>query len=303
MFRLSRGSVFTLLLAVNAGNAPLYGQDVAPQNSAQKQAEPSPPVKSNYVFAERDWNVLISQLHSETPPSDAKIQAFVLAAVGAEPQVVASGVAVCSAGFFQIAESADESLVASLDVNGRHFCNEIEVIHGGSNGVMVQEIDAWEVDDVQEIVRGLGNNGKNVLVIPTEYSDYDGAECLATWDQVYVLQSGALVDRSAAFTDFYKERLEGLNAKLRQAGDVDTTCTQMEADKILRFLGISPLAGEDNAKEWINSSDRSLRLKGIAVLADIGDKQSISALQRFTEDPETDIADAAKRALGTLIKK
>jgi hypothetical protein len=214
---------------------------------------------------------------------------------------------VCSAGFFQISGSDSPSLIASIDVNGRHFCNNVEVIHRDANGLTIQEIDVWEVDDVKDIVRDLGKNEKDLLIVPTAYSDYDGAKCMATWSQVYAVQAGALVDRSAAFKEFYKDRLDSLNADMEQAGKNDddnrTICSQMEADKIARYLDISPNAGEDKAIGWISSADTSLRLKGVVVLADIGDKRSIATLKQFSEDPDTIVADAAKRALDTSPKR
>ena len=316
MLRLQIVFLGALILAANTNNAPLGAQSVSPKTVAQKQASPSPPEKSSYKYGERDWNALTSELHTDKPPSDTQIHSFVMAmlegipdsAVQSPREAVLAGVSVCSAGFFQISGNDSTSLVASIDVNGRHFCNNVAVIHRDANGLTIQQIDAWEVDDVKDIVRDLGKTGKDLLVIPTAYSDYDGAKCLATWSQIYAMQADALVDRSAAFTEFYKDRLDSLKADIEQAdkndGDGDRTiCSQMEADKVARYLGTSPNAGEDKAIGWISSADTSLRLKGIAVLADIGDKQSIATLQHFTEDPDAIVADAAKRAVGTSLKK
>jgi len=77
----------------------------------------------------------------------------------------------------------------------------------------------------------------------------------------------------------------------------------MEIDKAERFLGISPNTGRDKAIDWINSTDKSLCLKGIAVLADIGDKESVDALRHTTEDPDDLVAIHAKFAMDKLMRK
>jgi hypothetical protein len=318
MLRFSFVFSLAVILAANAINAPLGAQTLVSLGAAQKEVNPSPPEKSSYKYAERDWNALTSALHTSKPPSDTQINSFVMAMIGFEPGEETFGVSVCSAGFFKIAGSESESLVASVDFNGRHFCNDVYVIHRGANGLVLQDaqnlgkgIHSYQVDDVNDIVRDLGKDGTNELVIPTEYSDYEGYKCLANWSRVYIMQSDTLVDRSASFKDFYKERLDTLlnegipRAKTRDANDGGNSviCVQMEADKIERFLGTSPNAGEDKAIDWINSADQSLRLKGIVVLADIGDEESIATLQHLTGDPDAIVAGAAKHAVNSARKR
>jgi hypothetical protein len=255
----------------------------------------------------RDWNVLTSRLHTATPPSDEEITRFVLATLKDDRAFPGSDRDVCSAGFFKIAASETESLVISIDVNGRHFCNDIEVIHRGPNGLTVQGIEAWDTDNVKDLVCDIGKNGTNVLVIPTALSDYEGANsCSGAWSRIFTMQAGVLADRSAAFREFYRERLHSLPAemqKLRSRDPEDATgdnaiCLQMESDKIRRFLGISPKAGEARAMQWINSRNEFLRRKGIAVLAGIGDQKSMEVLRSHTADPDPSVALAAKWALG-----
>ena len=222
-----------------------------------------------------------------------------------------AGVSVCSAGFFQIAASKSESLVASIDVNGRGFCNNVELIYRNDDGIVLQEIDAWEVDNVTEIVHDIDKDSQNFLVVPTAYSGYDGANCIATWNRIYALQSGTLVDRSRSFEAYYKERLQELlgtdmqraKARDKDDGGHSVICIQMEADKIERFTGMSPSAGEEEATNWMKSTDSALRLKGITVLADIGDKRSVTALQQASEDSDSLIAGSAKRALAILMRR
>jgi hypothetical protein len=275
---------------------------------------PLSPEKSSYRYAERDWDSLTAELHTSSPPSDVQIKSFVMAMIGLEPGAETFGISVCSAKFVKIAGSEVDSLVASVDYNGRHFCNDVYVIHRGADGLVMQDannlekgVQSYQVNDVDDIVRDLCKDGKNELVIPTGYSDYDGARCLANWTRIYIMQSDSLVERSKSFSEYYKGRLSTLlnevmpQAKIRDAddGEARAICVQMEIDKIERFLSISPSAGEDRAVGWINSTDLSLRLKGIAVLADIRDKKSTATLQHFTKDSDAIVADAAKRALAT----
>jgi hypothetical protein len=303
-----------VILTANMRNTPAAAQAVGQQISSQATTNAVSPKKSAFKFhtfsykdADRDWNIMVSQLHTDKPPSDAQIKSFVLAMIGAQPDEES----VCSAGFFQISESDSESLVASIDVNGRHYCNDVEVIHNSASGLTIQGIFAWYVNDVNDIVRDPDKNGKNVLIIPAGLSGYEGgANCIATWGQIYVLKSGTLVNRSAAFKDYYKESFDSLNAKILKAktDDVDqhsdnTICLQMEADKIARFLGTSANAGKDRAMDWVNSGDGSLRRKGFGVLADIGDQQSIEVLQRYATDSDPNVAADAERVLQTIVKK
>lgn len=292
-----------VILIADASNASLGAQTAAPLNPAQVTEKLLPPEKSSYKHAERDWNVLISKLHTAQPPSDEEIRAFVWAAVGNIWAANSEEEGVCSAGLFKIAGSNSYDLVASLDVNGQRFCGDVEVIHRGANGLTIQSIFALGVDDVNDIVRDIDKNGKNELVIPYGLSEYAGARCAGSWDRIYSLQSGVLVDRSNAFKDFYREQLVSLKTDMQQVQakkphdyyDADSiVCLQMESDKIKRFLGISPNAGASKAIVWVKSGDDYLRGRGVAVLADIGDQESISILQHLTKDTNHRVAEDAK---------
>lgn len=319
MKRLPSVISMVMILAATAGNASIGAQTSAPQNPARMTEKLSPPVKSSYKRADLDWNLLISKLHTAKPPSDEQIKSFVMKMLVGIPDFDAQspaeaarfGMSVCSAGFFKIAGSNSYSLVASFDVNGRRFCNDVEVIHHGAKGLTTQSIFALEVDDVNDVARDLNKNGNNELVIPSGLSEYAGARCTGAWDRIYSLQSGALVDRSAAFRDFYRERLVSLRADMQQVQakkphdyyDADRAiCLQMESDKIKRFLGILPNAGESKAIVWIKSGDDYLRSKGFAVLADIGDQQSIADIKQFADDSDPAIAEDAKSALNNIKK-
>jgi hypothetical protein len=129
-------------------------------------------------------------------------------------------------------------------------------------------------------VYDLDKNGKNVIVIPGSLSGYEGANsCMAMWNTIYMMQSDTLVDKSSEFKNYYRDRIDSLNARMQIDNKRDqddhrdrTVCTQMEIDKIERYLGLSPNAGKDQAIAWIKSGDQYLRRKGFSVLEDIGDQ-------------------------------
>jgi hypothetical protein len=300
-------------------DALLIAQNGEVKNATEMSARISPPVKSSYKNQRYEWDALISQVHANKSSSNAEVYSYIMAMIEGLPDsgitdsedAALAGVSVCSAGFFQIAASKSESLVASIDVNGRGFCNNVELIYRNDDGIVLQEIDAWEVDNVTEIVHDIDKDSQNFLVVPTAYSGYDGANCIATWNRIYALQSGTLVDRSRSFEAYYKERLQELlgtdmqraKARDKDDGGHSVICIQMEADKIERFTGMSPSAGEEEATNWMKSTDSALRLKGITVLADIGDKRSVTALQQASEDSDSLIAGSAKRALAILMRR
>jgi hypothetical protein len=301
--RLSVVLSLVAILTVGSGMVHLYAQTVSGQVSVQDAMAFTASETSNYKFAERDWQALTSHSHTATVPPEEQVSSFVMAMLGGVPDSAMQDMTVCSASFFKLSESDRESLVASIDVNGRHFCNLVVVIYRTPYGLRVGMIDVVSVDDVSVAVRGLGKGGKNVLVVPTPYSAYEGVKCMATWSRIYRLHAGTLVDKSSEFTSFYKERLRADEVALQCAEERNKPCIQMESDKIVQFLGTSANAGADRAKRWIDSSDESLRLKGIATLADIGDRDAIKTLERLSRDSDALVADEAKRAVVVAQKK
>ena len=304
-------STILIVVIVNASltaqNSVLHISPDAPDDST----DPTPLIVSTYKDAGREWDTMISALHSANPPSKAQISSFIHAVYESEPDVIKALVEdrnVCSSGFFHLAGSDGYSLVASLDVNGRHYCNDIEVIRQSAKGITIQGFSAWAVDDVHDIVQDINNDGKKELVIRVKDSDaISGDSCVAFWTRVYGLQSGAIVDKSAEFMNLYRERLDALNREIPRAEEEDRVnsgdsaiCLQMEAHKIERFLGISPDAGVDQALDWIKSNNPELRLKGADVLADIDYKRSLTALQSLTADESPAVAIKAKLAVKAL---
>ncbi|MFZ0889333.1 MAG: HEAT repeat domain-containing protein [Candidatus Binataceae bacterium] len=71
-------------------------------------------------------------------------------------------------------------------------------------------------------------------------------------------------------------------------------CTEAEAGKIERFLGISRDAGMSDAIKWANSDDSNRRDFAAAVLADIGTPDAIEYLRSLSNDTNREVAGTAK---------
>jgi len=66
---------------------------------------------------------------------------------------------------------------------------------------------------------------------------------------------------------------------------------------------MDPLAGRETADRWLQSQQTNVRVSGIDVLRDIGDAQARQRIQALTQDPDADVALAARVALDVLKNK
>ncbi len=231
------------------------------------------------------------------------MSAFVKEVVVGLPDSAMETWSVCSTAFSQIGDT--EAVIASLDGNGRGFCNDLEVIFVVHDVVVDQRVSVWMVDNVSDTIRDVDNDGRKELVVPLPASEYEGSSgCVAVWPAIYLISRGRLVEQSASFKKFYHTELEKMQSDLVTAraqdegnGEDQAVCLQIETDKIKRVSGVASDAGEEAALQWIASNEESKRLKGIAVLADIRDKRSLTALQGVSHDSNPVVAAAAGRAL------
>jgi len=278
---------------------------VAQSSATQPKAEQSSEAKGEqqgdfekttipYRHALRDWERVFANTPANKPPSSSDAQTlagklFVDLSIS-WPTHTGD---VCSAGFFRIAGSRGYSLVATYDVNGRRFCNGLTVVHRNPDGLSAYSADTWEVDDVADVIGEVEADGRGFLIFPVPFSDYEGANsCMAFWMRIYSFNSGVLVNRDSDLKGYYRKLLHRLTsedmqkAKKSDADDNrdEAVCIQMEVDKINRFLGIFPDAGKAAALRWLRSKNVYMRNKGMAVLTDIGDLQSIAAAQQAALD-------------------
>lgn len=303
MRSLIRGLAAALVVAGLCGFSS--AQDSSQPSGADDSTQPlMPPLATNYANALKGWDALLSSPVSSSM-GNSQENSFVRDVINALPDSATDGWTVCSVTFASLGGSKSPALIASMDVNGRHFCNYIFVITRTRNAVVCQGVYTWRVANVRDLLIDIKGDGKLELAVPTEASDYHGDRCMATWTRVLTVEGGTLVDRSAQFGGFYRARLSKIVNELPAAKAEDQSdgldravCLQMESDRISRFLGNAPTAGEDTAFEWVKSANQSLRIKGIIVLAHIGDKRAKAALEKLAQDTDPLVATTAKFYLG-----
>jgi len=206
-------------------------------------------------------------------------------------RVAEGGGKICSVAQVDLSGVGNQRVLASIDWSGRSFCNDVWLLNADSESAGDQHLEAWNAEDVSKLIVDLGVPGERQLAVPSGYSQFNGARCVATWTVVYRERDGKIVDDSSNFPAFYQDRLRALQDRLNSGG-AEPECAQMEADKIERFLGVSPKAGFDTAQRWERSSDPSLRAKAASVFGDIGDEQSMRELRRMGvgDSPEAVLA-------------
>jgi hypothetical protein len=217
------------------------------------------------------------------------------------PRASQGGVTVCSAAEADLDGDGQPDLVASIDYSGRGFCNTLAVVEKGSSQSVPQVTDAWGLDDVRNAIKP-NTDGSLMLVVPTAFTDYEGAECMAVWQRLFRLQHGALVDVSTSHLDFYQARKREVEAAIARMDQeqADTSCELIESDKLDRFLGASPTAGYARALAWMRSADPAMRKRAARVFADIGDTVSMANLQGLSRDTDPAVAASAQGGMADV---
>lgn len=245
---------------------------------------------------------LPGQSHAQAPAETPNLDQFREEA----QQLVGKDVAVCNVATVR-SRAIPGLFVASLDMSGRRFCNEVAVIRPGPPPTVIASIGAWELDLVGEAVRDLDGDGDDELVVADSMSSYQGAmACVATFPRVHRCTSHGCSDVSRRFASFYEQQRTRLNDALaadrRKAGRPEydprrRPCLEMEIEKIGRFLGDGPEPGMALARRWIADPDVYLRRKAVEIFADIGTSTALSELQRLTHDSDFEVAMTAQGRL------
>ncbi|MBS4055988.1 MAG: hypothetical protein KGZ82_01565 [Bacteroidales bacterium] len=244
---------------------------------------------------------------SKSPPSKNEVEMFL------KEQMESKGklglmTSLCSFQFIDMNNDGVHELVVSVDYSDRHFCNAVVVVSKNDNHFNIEELSAWHVDDITDVIANLDNSGHKYLIIPQDLSNYEGAHCVATWPRIYQWTKDGFAEVGYNFPSFYKKHLEILKKRRRQlemtsaslsrsASTEDVSCLLMEEDKIARFLKISPNAGFTKAIDWMMSNNPLLRSKAIRVFEDIGDQESLYNLSVLAGDSDPSIAISAKNTL------
>jgi hypothetical protein len=183
-----------------------------------------------------------------------------------------------------LAGDGNYELLATLDVNGRGFFNQLVIFSKAPSGKIVDQVIPSEtIRGLEKIIVDIDGNGKDELIIPTHLISYSTADTYS-WPAVYRLKNGEYVEDSRDFAAYYDGKvLPGLNKQISDLEAKDTTKSssqekiaelEMERDKILRVIGREPTAGLQQAYQWMNSSDPKLLHDAAATFQDIGGHKS-----------------------------
>lgn len=140
-----------------------------------------------------------------------------------------------------------------------------------------------EAAELSKTVKDLNGDGKKELIIWRELAEPGSWSPMADtprWPAVYRLQGGKYVEDSRDFGNYYDTeilpQLDGRSAELSKKAAEDRgyrdglAQAALEENKILRVLGRDPMAGLQQAYEWMNSDDPQYLQCAIATFADIG---------------------------------
>ncbi len=243
------------------------------------QATPAKPVAS---AISGDW-AIGSIRNADVTPAQVK---SLLEAAEADGYDVGD---VCDYSFADIAGDGFYRLIVTVDVSGRRFCNNLEII---SNDGTVQHIDAWLWDVGKAAALVVKGDGHEDLRVPQTFTDYEGANsCIAVIPIYYRFSGGKFVP---AITE-HAEDYQALRERLSSSPPADM-CDEIEADKVNRLLG-DKTAGFSHAEAWMTSSDPLVREKAVRVFQDIGDAASKADLKVLATDKDPGVAMAAGGAV------
>lgn len=211
-------------------------------------------------------------------------------------QVIADEAHVCDVVTFTVEPTQTPSILASLDFSGRHFCNTVVRVADGKPPRVLQKIHAWGADDLSNVAKDVDQDGNLELVIPREFSSYEGAACLAVTPIVYTCSESSCVDSSSRYPEFYRQQLfaaQEAMVSLSPEREEGLPCLIMNRDKAMRLLGIEH-AGFDQAEDWMKSSDPTLRRKAVQIFADIHDAPARQRLAILSKDADPTVAGLAQ---------
>jgi hypothetical protein len=200
------------------------------------------------------------------------------------------GYSVVESGWASVGGGKRDFLVL-LDISGRGYSNTLMIYSRDSAGnVNSQEIHGWKMGNFKEMVKDLNGNGQDELIVPIELDWPPGSWTPTTetpaWPAVYRLENGRYVEDSSDFSNYYDtEVLPQLDQSITTAegrGFSDALAMSiLEKNKILRLLGRNPVAGLNQAYQWMNSDNPTLMQCAIATFGDIGShEKEVRTLQQ-----------------------
>jgi hypothetical protein len=212
-----------------------------------------------------------------------------------------------SVGDFRFADLLGDGnleLVATIDVNGRAFYNEILVVRRIGANLAIQHIPAWNLESLSRVISDLNGDGKQELQLPTSLSPYLGAQApQVEWTAIYAWTGKLFQERTAKFAAWYTANilppLQRALANAQNGGDaVKIALAQLELDKAVRVSGGGSETGLANAQTLATCRNPILRIWAASALADIGTPAAQTTLATLLQDPDPDVAlyaDAAQK--------
>jgi hypothetical protein len=305
-------------------------------------------------LATADWSVSSPHSLATNPPVDDAILAF-LHKLTRDGEI--NDLGMCSSRFADLRHSGNLSLVASTS-DGR-FCYPL-IVDKTPSGFELYVFDQPHTD-IGEI-QDLGGDGKQELIVSTEFTSYLGAmHCVAIWPVIYAWTGNGYTDVSNQYRGYYEKQLASMKEQIAAAGERNASavspmpalpasvrqispvvvnsehtsgpsagfgvpafvpapemspsaaspaatstpayvsdCTEAEAAKIERFLGISKDAGMSDAIKWADSDNPYQREFAADVLRDIGTPDAVEYLRTLTHDSNRTVAGDAQISLSAV---
>lgn len=239
------------------------------------------------ALSTRSWDVSDTASFSITPPTIDEVKVFLKEQVST-PDLEKD---ICSYEFVKLTGSSSYQLIVSVDYSGRRFCNHLYVFAKQGNAFNVSTFKVWNVDDVAPLIIGSVGD-KKLLSLPIEYSNYDGANCLATWKRLVMWTGRRFSDVSRQFVSYYKNELSE-KLKIKEPSD----CEIMEVGKLKRFLDLDSQFDFVVARTWEASPSVSRRLKSIRIFNDINDEMSRKEIALLSHDSSPAVSNAATMSM------
>jgi hypothetical protein len=187
-----------------------------------------------------DWSVNARPSLAVNPPSNETVLAFL-----AKMEGIAPNFAICSAQFVNLRHSNNLSLVVSASY-GR-FC-DLSIYDKTPSGFEVNALQIGQYTEGPEI-KDLGGNGNFEIIVPTDFTEYQGAQyCVAQWPVIYAWTGNAYSDVSSRYKGYYEKQLTSLQKQIAQAE------AQKQSEQLSGAQGSGVVAGTGDTAPAVQQS-------------------------------------------------
>jgi hypothetical protein len=259
-----------------------------------------------------DWAVNASPNLATMPPPEAAVRQFMEQRHDNGESNVETRI--CSFRFVNLRKAENLTLLVTRWDGPRGGCGGLSIVDrtpAGFQEVSGEGSDYYGIDDVNRVVRDINGDGKIELVFYNQFTDYEGAECAATWPVIYGWDGSRYANLSAQrrFRRFYEQEIKRLQQEVANTRRTESMykdpigrgppsdgarCAEASIAKIQRFLGAAADTGLADAIRWAKSRDRLEREFAAGVLSDIGTPEARNYLRTLANDPDRVVASSAK---------